>query len=116
MLHWDSRLSLHKNDKINLNLPPSIVSLIERIVAVARPQKLLIFGSRARETARLNSDFDLCVIGRACSDTDWTRLVTDLEFEPWTLFRVDLVEFETTSQDLRENILKEGLVLYGKTG
>jgi hypothetical protein len=54
-------------------------------------------------------------MGRTCSDTDWARLVTDLEFEPWTLFRVDLVEFETASQDLRENILKEGLVLYGKT-
>ena len=42
--------------------------------------------------------------------------MTDPEFEPWTLLRFDLVEFETASQNLRENILKEGLVLYGKTG
>lgn len=34
----------------------------DRIIAVADPRKLILFGSRAAETAEEHSDFDICVV------------------------------------------------------
>lgn len=39
-----------------------ILEMVRRIVAAADPVKVILFGSRARGTARLNSDVDLLVI------------------------------------------------------
>ena len=36
--------------------------VVRRIVAVARPDKIILFGSRARGTARPESDVDLLVV------------------------------------------------------
>jgi predicted nucleotidyltransferase len=37
-------------------------AIVARIEAVARPERIVLFGSRARGDARDNSDFDLLVI------------------------------------------------------
>jgi predicted nucleotidyltransferase len=45
--------------------PPNDVLLddiVRRIVETAQPEKIILFGSRARGDARPNSDFDLLVI------------------------------------------------------
>ena len=39
-----------------------ILEMVRRIVAAANPVKVILFGSRARGTARLDSDVDLLVI------------------------------------------------------
>lgn len=41
-----------------------ILEMIRRIVTAANPIKVILFGSRARGTARLDSDVDLLVIER----------------------------------------------------
>ncbi|MCK4341396.1 MAG: nucleotidyltransferase domain-containing protein [Phycisphaerae bacterium] len=40
-------------------------AIIDRIVAMVQPEKIILFGSRARGTARPESDFDLLVIARS---------------------------------------------------
>jgi predicted nucleotidyltransferase len=45
--------------------PPNdnlIDDIVRRIVETAQPEKIILFGSRARGDARPNSDFDLLVI------------------------------------------------------
>jgi predicted nucleotidyltransferase len=45
--------------------PPSddlIGDIVRRIVETAQPEKIILFGSRARGDARPNSDFDVLVI------------------------------------------------------
>jgi predicted nucleotidyltransferase len=45
--------------------PPSddlIADIVRRIVETAQPEKIILFGSRARGDARPNSDFDILVI------------------------------------------------------
>jgi predicted nucleotidyltransferase len=45
--------------------PPNdnlIDDIVRRIVETAQPEKIILFGSRARGDARSNSDFDLLVI------------------------------------------------------
>jgi predicted nucleotidyltransferase len=39
-----------------------IQDMVRRIVESARPDKIILFGSRARGNARIDSDFDLIVI------------------------------------------------------
>ncbi len=39
--------------------------IVERIEAIARPERVILFGSRARGEARPDSDFDLLVIAES---------------------------------------------------
>ena len=47
----------------------------EQIVKLCAPEKILLFGSRAKGTATARSDIDLCVIA---STTNKRALLTDL--------------------------------------
>lgn len=40
-------------------------AMVERIEGIARPERVILFGSRARGDARDNSDFDLLVIAES---------------------------------------------------
>jgi len=38
------------------------LSIIERVVKYRQPKRVILFGSRARGTARSDSDVDLCIV------------------------------------------------------
>lgn len=40
----------------------TLVEIVRRILASGNPQKIVLFGSRAREDARADSDYDLLVV------------------------------------------------------
>jgi predicted nucleotidyltransferase len=94
-------------------IPQSVQDVVRMIVNQSNPQKVSLFGSRARQDFRPNSDFDLCVFGRTCSDSMWNRLTSELDSGSLTLHKIDLVEFEKLDANYRTNILKEGILLYG---
>ena len=71
-----------------------------------------VFGSRARGDFRRNSDFDIAVIGRKCSNRTWATMMLEINEDPITLFAVDVVEYETASPSLKKMILSEGISLY----
>jgi predicted nucleotidyltransferase len=48
--------------------PEKIQEAVRRLVVAARPQKIILFGSRARGDAREDSDVDLLVIVREAKD------------------------------------------------
>ncbi|MDF1579642.1 MAG: nucleotidyltransferase domain-containing protein [Desulfuromonadales bacterium] len=49
--------------------------IVRRLVAAAQPERIVLFGSRAREEAGADSDFDLLVIEREPFDAKRSRLV-----------------------------------------
>ena len=55
---------------------PQLAEVIRRVVAVAQPQKIILFGSSAHESARPDSDFDLLVI--KAGDYDAGHLVEEI--------------------------------------
>jgi len=98
--HWD-------------NLPTTIQRVLEKVIEVCDPEKIILFGSRARGDHRTNSDFDIAIRGIKCNDQAWTRLLVELEEEPGSLYQIDLVQFEELAKDYKLNISAEGKILYG---
>ena len=75
--------------------------------------KVILFGSRARRNHRERSDFDIGVIGdEPLSLKTYYRISDFLESLP-TLYRIDWVDLNRAVDKLRENALKNAVVLYG---
>ena len=98
----------------------TIEEMVRRIVAEAKPVKVILFGSRARGTARSGSDVDLLVIERAPVSEHQEaarlrRLLRDFRIP------VDIVVLSETFAERYADIpgtvlypaLREGKVLYG---
>lgn len=74
-------------------------------------ERVILFGSRARGTNLPKSDIDLAVEG--CPSFD--HLKDRLDNELWSLLMVDVVNLdESTSSVLRQEIARDGKVLYEK--
>ena len=97
-----------------------IQEMVRRIVAAANPVKVILFGSRARGTARLNSDVDLLVIehepvAQRQESVRLRRLLRDFKVP------IDIVVIEKSFAerywDIPGSVLypafQEGKVLYG---
>jgi predicted nucleotidyltransferase len=73
-------------------------------------KKIWIYGSRARGNARENSDFDLAFdIGNS---RYWSSFVTEIEDDPPSLYRYDLIDINTADKSLRKSIELEGVPIY----
>lgn len=100
-----------------IDLRPEHLEIVLRILRQRIPDReVWVFGSRARGTKKPHSDLDLAIIG----DTAFSGiLLADLaeDFSESDLpFRVDLVDWATTSEEFREIIRKEYDVLQRPEG
>lgn len=93
-------------------LPESVNAVVDLIAAESNPAKIILFGSGARESHRANSDFDLAVMGKACSEDEWTRLVLNVSESEKSLYTIDLVEFEKLSAEYQSRIEQDGKIIY----
>ena len=81
---------------------------------VSSIEKVMLYGYRAREDNRQNSDINLCIF---CDKSQADVLVNFRmfldELDPY--FTFDVCHYEVISNDkLKENILSEGKVIYDK--
>lgn len=92
------------------NIPDRVLSDIEEFAKANNIEKVILFGSRARGTNSERSDIDLAVTGG-----DALNFYYDLEEEAYTLLMFDVVDLDDNiSEELRENIARDGVVIYGK--
>ncbi len=95
-------------------LPSTIIGVVQALAHLADPNRIILFGSRARGEARTNSDFDLYVEGiRDRGGFDRAKL--DAIGGYLTLRPIDIVPEDEASEGLKELIAKEGIVLYERT-
>ena len=95
---------------LDKNLLSEIVKIISRQRKVT---KLVLFGSRVTKQVKKTSDIDLAVFGGGLSDRDLSLIRDELEETVKTPLKFDVVHFDTLSKEnLKENILKEGVILY----
>ena len=93
-------------------LPASIRRVVGLGVRAVDPDKVILYGSRARGDARKDSDFDLAFVFPPDRHDRWVRFVVDLDDAAVTLLPVDLLDWNEASAPLRERICSEGIVLY----
>ena len=86
--------------------------LVEQIVKVIlkhdKPKRVVLFGSRARGDFSSVSDIDLAVEG--VENAALIREILDEEID--TLLKFDVVDLNKVPDYLKEEIEKEGIVLY----
>jgi predicted nucleotidyltransferase len=72
--------------------------------------KIVLFGSRARGTFTRTSDFDICAF---CSDSrEFARFYFDLD-DMDTIYTMNILRYEEiTNRTLKEEITRDGVVLY----
>jgi predicted nucleotidyltransferase len=82
--------------------------IVRKILAADDPDKIVLYGSRARRENSSRSDFDIAVFGKVNIGRIWNALQ-----EADTLLKIDLVAFsDLTNAALKTKILNEGVVLY----
>jgi uncharacterized protein len=96
-------------------LPASIRRLVELGVCAVDPEKVILYGSRARGDARRDSDYDLAFVFPKDRHNRWVRFVVDLDDAAVTLLPVDLLDWNEASSQLRERICSEGVVVYERS-
>jgi|SRR6185437_4337838 len=102
---------------------PTLKQMVERIVQDHHPEKIILFGSRARGTAGPDSDYDLLIVAQVNGDPrQYRRAVYHSLYELRLPVGKDIVVATpsevTRSAGLIGNILtpaiEEGLVLYDR--
>jgi predicted nucleotidyltransferase len=113
----------HKWRNYTVPLEPLVADIVPRVVATAQPDKVILFGSRARGKARPESDFDLLVI--KASDAPGYRRDAALYLALAGLNApVDLItytheqvrDWSAVPQALVTTANREGKVVYEKEG
>lgn len=104
---------LNNTHENNYGIRPEVINKIKKIFSNYHIDKALLFGSRARGEYRKNSDIDIAIL--AADDIDSTTLNmirNDLETLN-TALAFDIINIKNISKAaLRENILKEGVLIY----
>lgn len=87
--------------------------IVKLILRHKKPEKIIIFGSRAAGRFRDVSDIDIAVFGKDWTDRDINIVKFNLEEDIKTPLKFDLLNFYGISKkSLKESILKEGKIIY----
>ena len=101
-----------KKNSLDIKGIADIQKAIQPILGKYAIKRASIFGSYARQEARKDSDIDILV--EFSSTISLLKFVTiQLELEDILGKKVDLVEISTIKPQLKANILKEQIPIYG---
>ncbi len=96
--------------KLEKRLADEIVKLI---LSRKKVDRIVLFGSRVNGQSRKTSDIDLAILAKNLTATDISLIKDDLEENIKTPLKIDVIHFEgLTKQELKDEILKEGVILY----
>lgn len=85
--------------------------IVNLVKSNPKVEKLILFGSRAKGTARKQSDIDLAVVCPQMSFREFLSLYSQVE-ELNIPYMVDMVKFENANQSLKDEIIKHGKIIY----
>lgn len=103
-------------DESDFGLSPAIRGDFARVFR-AHPavERVLIFGSRAKGTARPASDIDLAVVAPGMAAQEFAALWAAADDLP-SLFKLDLLHLDALENGpLKEKILREGRLFYRRS-
>ena len=94
-----------------IEMHPAIAVMVEQIRRSRSVERIILFGSRARGDHDERSDIDLGIACPDASPDEWATIWNVVDEAP-TLLNVDLVRLEHVDDALRQEIEREGVVLY----
>ncbi len=87
--------------------------IINLIISYKIPEKIVIFGSRARDDYKYTSDIDIAIFGKNWTSKDINIIKNTLDEYVKIPLKFDVLNFYAITKDtLKENILKKGRVIY----
>ena len=93
--------------------------IARRIVEVAKPDRIILFGSRARGDASSGSDVDLLVVKsnvrsrREIADQIYVKLIgVPVPIDVLVLTPDDIVKYAEAAGTILPSVLKEGIEIY----
>lgn len=87
--------------------------IINLILDYKIPEKIVIFGSRARDNYKYTSDIDIAIFGKDWTSRDINIIKHTLDEYVKTPLKFDVLNFYAVTKDrLKENILKKGRLVY----
>ncbi|MGA8164135.1 MAG: nucleotidyltransferase domain-containing protein [Waddliaceae bacterium] len=86
----------------------------QKLTSLPFIEVIYLYGSRARNDHNPRSDIDLAVVCPKASRGDWQQVMEIIE-EADTLLKIDCIRLDLiSSQQLKENIMKQGRIVYKK--
>jgi uncharacterized protein len=92
-------------------IPNVLETLVNSFSAFDEVKSVILFGSRAYGDADPRSDVDLAISAPRMNLRRWLNMKLLAEEAP-TLLSITLVRLEDSPSELRERVMKEGIVLY----
>ncbi len=90
---------------------PHKEEILKIIIDRARPREIILFGSRAKGNSFYCSDIDLAIKGAFLSFREKRKLKEEVDRKAG-IFSVDVLFYEELSQEMKERVDKEGVVLW----
>lgn len=101
--------------KNNNSFHPVIAEIVAKAKNEGFIEKIILFGSRARGDHRPDSDIDLAFSFNPDKQNLWISFKSWIDHDSKTLLSLDLVNLNECSDQLKKQILKEGLCIYEKS-
>jgi predicted nucleotidyltransferase len=87
--------------------------IVELILKYKKPEKIVVFGSRATDNFKDTSDIDIAIFGKDWTDRDINLIRHILNQDIKTSLKFDVLNFyQIEKEKLKVNILKNGRTLY----
>ncbi|MBM4160397.1 MAG: nucleotidyltransferase domain-containing protein [Ignavibacteria bacterium] len=103
-------MTAHETNGKRLGLSADLLrDVVDAIVRHASPRKIIIYGSRARGDFSPTSDIDIAL------ETDNKNFIKNVIVdEVRTLLKIDIVDLDEVNDELRPEIVREGVIIYEK--
>lgn len=95
-----------------VRIPAALNRLVDRLAIQPHVRRVWLFGSRARGDARERSDIDIAIEAPGADRSEWLEICRLVEDEAETLLPIDVIRMEEATDPLREEVRKEGRVLF----
>ena len=103
------------NDNVNGLNKELCKDIVNKILSYKKAEKIVLYGSRAKNHFKRTSDIDIAIFSKAWSNTDINLAKDILDDKIKTPLKIDLVNFYAiTKKGLIENIINNGIVLYDR--
>lgn len=91
-----------------------IAEIVDVLKSEISPQKIILFGSRAKDNKKFFSDIDICVEGAVKPAHRKLRIIREKIDRLAGIYSVDLIFWEDLQEAFQKMIKKTGKALYEK--